>query len=155
MSLERVVAAAFAPVEAALLAGKIPGALLGAITRDGDVALRHAGAAQLVPERVDLRADTWFDLASLTKIIFTTTMILRLVEQGRIALDDKLVRAIPDLRQYDAAAAERQLTFRQCLAHQTFLPAVEPLYSYGQDAPTLRAFILQRVWAQGDRKSVV
>jgi CubicO group peptidase (beta-lactamase class C family) len=46
-------------------------------------------------------------------------------------------------------AAERRLTFRQCLAHQTHLPAVEPLYTYGQDPDTLRAFILQRVWQAG------
>ena len=60
-----------------------------------------------------------------------------------------LTAAIPDLRQYDAGAAERRLTFRQCLAHQTHLPAVEPLYTYGQDPATLRAFILQRVWPAG------
>jgi CubicO group peptidase (beta-lactamase class C family) len=72
-----------------------------------------------------------------------------LVAQGRIALDDPLTVAIPDLRQYDLDAPERRLTVRQCLAHQTHLPAVEPLYTYGQDPATLRAFILQRVWRQG------
>jgi len=149
MNLDGIVAAGFAPVEAALIAGRIPGAVLGAVTRDGAIARRHAGAAQLVPERAEMHGDTWFDLASLTKVIFTTTMILRLVEEGRIALDDRLTRAIPDLRQYDATAAERTLTFRQCLAHQSFLPAVEPLYTQGQDPQTLRAFVLQRVWAQG------
>ena len=46
-------------------------------------------------------------------------------------------------------AAERSLTFRQCLSHQTHLPAVEPLYTYGQEPATLRAFILQRVWRAG------
>ncbi len=56
---------------------------------------------------------------------------------------------IPDLRQYDMKAVERQLTFRQCLAHNTHLPAVEPLYTYGQDPQTLRAFVLQRVWQPG------
>lgn len=149
MRLDGIVAAGFALVEAALSAGRIPGAVLGVVTRDGGIARRHAGAAQLVPEHAELHVDTWFDLASLTKVIFTTTMILRLVEEGRIALDDRLTRAIPDLRQYDTAAAERALTFRQCLAHQSFLPAVEPLYTYGQDPLTLRAFVLQRVWAQG------
>lgn len=60
-----------------------------------------------------------------------------------------MIVAVPDLRQYDLNAAERRLTFRQCLAHQTHLPAVEPLYTYGQDPATLRAFILQRVWQPG------
>jgi CubicO group peptidase (beta-lactamase class C family) len=94
--------------------------------------------------------DTWFDLASLTKVIFTTTAILRLVAAGRIGLDDRLTVAIADLRQYDVAgAAERRLTFRDCLTHRTHLPAVEPLYTYGQDPATLRAFILQREWRAG------
>jgi CubicO group peptidase (beta-lactamase class C family) len=44
---------------------------------------------------------------------------------------------------------ERKLTFRQCLAHQTHLPGVEPLYTYGRDPATLRAFVLQREWRAG------
>lgn len=139
---------AFALVQAAIDAGRIPGAVLG--LHDGTIRLRAAGAAQIEPERAPMREDTWFDLASLTKVVFTTTAILDLVAAGRIGLDDPLTVAIPDLRQYDVAGAlERRLTFRQCLSHQTHLPAVEPLYTYGQDPQTLRAFILQRVWTPG------
>jgi CubicO group peptidase (beta-lactamase class C family) len=140
---------AFEPAAAAVVSAGIPGAALGIVTASGERAVRCAGLAQIEPARESLSGATWFDLASLTKAIFTTTRILRLVEEGRIALDDPLTRAIPDLRQYDPNAAERHLTFRQCLAHQTHLPAVEPLYTYGQDPDTLRAFILQRVWRNG------
>jgi CubicO group peptidase (beta-lactamase class C family) len=137
---------AFAPIQAAIDSGRIPGAVLG-LLQDGRTMLRATGHAVLEPDRVAMREETVFDLASLTKVVFTTTAILRLVEQGRIGLDDPLTAAIPDLRQYDVAgAAERRLTFRQCLAHATHLPAVEPLYTYGQDPQTLRAFILQREW---------
>jgi CubicO group peptidase (beta-lactamase class C family) len=150
MSVAAAVDHAFEAVAAALATTPIPGAVLGAIDRTGTLAVRVAGDAQRVPERVAATRGTVYDLASLTKVVFTTTAILRLVEAGRIALDDPLTRAIPDLRQYDVAnAAERRLTFRQCLAHDTFLPAVEPLYTYGQDPATLRAFVLQRVWAHG------
>jgi CubicO group peptidase (beta-lactamase class C family) len=139
---------AFAHVQAAIEAGRIPGAVLGLY--DGTPRLRAAGAAQIEPAHAPMREDTWFDLASLTKVVFTTTAIMRLVEAGRIGLDDPLTVAIPDLRQYDVAGAlERRLTFRQCLSHQTHLPAVEPLYTYGQDPQTLRAFILQRAWNPG------
>ncbi len=141
--------AAFAPVAAAVEAGRIPGAVFGLIG-NGERGVRVAGFAQIQPTRAPMRRDTWFDLASLTKVVFTTTNVLRLVESGRIALDDPLTVAIPDLRQYDVAgAAERRLTFRQCLTHQTHLPAVEPLYTYGQNPDTLRAFVLQRVWTPG------
>lgn len=140
---------AFGPAAATIKSGLIPGAALGVVAAGGERAVHAAGWAQIEPEREPLSRATWFDLASLTKVIFTTTRILRLVEDGVIALDDPLTTAIPDLRQYDMNAAERRLTFRQCLAHQTHLPAVEPLYTYGQDPETLRAFILQRVWRSG------
>ena len=142
--------AAFAPVAAAVEAGRIPGAALGLVSIDGDSAVRFAGMAALVPERDELTRDHWFDLASLSKVIATTTIILRLAEQGRLDLDRPLTDAIPDLRQYDVAnAAERRLTFRDCLMHRTFLPAVEPLYTYGDDPARLRAFVLQREWPHG------
>lgn len=128
---------------------RIPGAVLGVVTRTGRRAVAVHGFAQREPTDAPMRRETWFDLASLTKVLFTTPAILRLAAAGRIALDDPLTVAIPDLRQYDRNAPERGLTFRQCLAHQTHLPAVEPLYTYGQDPATLRAFILQRVWTPG------
>ncbi len=141
---------AFAPALEAVDSGVIPGATLGIITADGTQTVRVAGMAALVPEPEPLTADHWFDLASVSKVIATTTMVLTLAEQGRIDLDRPLTDAIPDLRQYDIAnAAERRITFRDCLAHRTFLPAVEPLYSYGQNPATLRAFVLQREWRQG------
>jgi len=141
--------AGFRPAEEAVAARQIPGAVLGIVAADGARAVRVSGFAQVDPALQRMERATWFDLASLTKVIFTTTEILRLIEEGRISLDDPLTVAIPDLRQYDLNAAERRLTFRQCLSHQTHLPGVEPLYTYGQDPATLRAFILQRVWQAG------
>lgn len=131
------------------VAAHIPGAALGVVTTTGDRAVEVFGLAQREPESAPMHRGTWFDLASLTKVLFTTPQILHLVADGSIGLDEKLTAAIPDLRQYDADAAERRLTFRQCLSHQTHLPAVEPLYTYGLQPTTLRAFILQRVWQHG------
>lgn len=142
-------AGAFVPVEQAITLGRIPGAALGIVTATGERAVTFGGRAQVTPAPVAMRRETVFDLASLTKVIFTTTTILRLVEHGRMALDQPLGELIPDLKQYDLQAPERALTVRQCLSHQTFLPAVEPLYTYGQDPRTLRTFILQRAWAHG------
>lgn len=146
---EALAEAAFRPVADAVGEGRIPGAVLGIVTSDGRRATRLAGLAQREPVQDPIVAGTWFDLASLTKVIFTTTEILRLVARGRIGLDDPLVVAIPDLRQYDMAAAERRITVRQCLSHLTHLPAVEPIYTYGDDPETLKAFVLQREWRPG------
>lgn len=147
--LEALAERAFAPARASIAAGNIPGAVLGLITRDGRRAVRVAGNAQLVPSMRPMFRETWFDLASLTKVIFTTTEILRLAAEGRIDLDAPLTSVIPDFRQYDAGAWERRITFRQCLGHQTALPHVEPIYTYGSDPATLRAFVLQREWRAG------
>lgn len=144
-----LVDAAFAPLAAAIAAGRIPGGVLGIVDRDGRRAIRAAGAAQTVPGHRAMQEGTWFDLASLTKVIFTTPRILALAETGSIDLDAPLTVALPDLRQYDPAAWERTVTFRQCLGHQTPFPAVVPIYTYGRDAELLRAFVLQREWPRG------
>jgi CubicO group peptidase (beta-lactamase class C family) len=139
---------AFALVAAAIAAGRIPGAVLGIVDATGRE-IRVAGSAQRVPDTRPMRRDTWFDLASLTKVLFTTPRILALADTGRIDLDGPLTALLPDLRQYDAAAWERRVTFRQCLGHQTPFPAVEPIYTYGRDPDLLRAFVLQREWRAG------
>lgn len=148
--IEQVADAAFAPALASVETGRIPGATLGIVTADGARATRVAGLAQKVPSPEPLTREHWFDLASLTKVIATTSFVLRLADQGRIDLDRPLTDAIPDLRQYDVAnAPERKLTFRDCLLHRTFLPAVAPIYTYGDDPARLRAFVLQREWRHG------
>jgi CubicO group peptidase (beta-lactamase class C family) len=149
MSLAPLTDRAFAPVAAAIEAGRIPGAVFGIVTRDGARDVRYSGSAQVVPSWRAMHEGTWFDLASLTKVLFTTPRILALAEAGRIDLDAPLTILLPDLRQYDPSAWERQVTFRQCLGHQTPFPAVEPIYTYGRDPDLLRAFILQRDWRKG------
>jgi CubicO group peptidase (beta-lactamase class C family) len=139
----------FEPAFDAVTQKRIPCAALGLITRDGQRVIRFAGLAQIEPDVVPYDQSMWFDLASLTKVIFTTQRILELVDAGQLHLDETLSRYIPDLRQYDLAAPERALTVRALLSHQTHLPAVEPLYTLGQDAETLRAYVLQRAWKSG------
>ncbi len=148
--IEQACHTAFAPAARMVEDGTIPCAALGMVTAAGASAVTIAGMAALEPERDRLTRDHWFDLASLTKVIATTNMVLQLAEEGRLDLDRPLTDAIPDLRQYDVEnAAERQLTFRDCLLHRTFLPAVEPIYTYGDDPARLRAFVLQREWRHG------
>jgi CubicO group peptidase (beta-lactamase class C family) len=141
---------AFGALREAVASKRIPGGVLGLVNREGQRLVRAIGAAQLVPKMRPMGIETWFDLASLTKVTFTTPRILALAETGAIDLDAPLVTVLPDLRQYDANAWERKVSFRQCLAHQTPFPAVEPIYTYGRDPGLLRAFILQRKWQAGE-----
>ena len=119
----------FAPAKRAVEEGRIPCAALGLVMRDGHRQIAILGNAQREPHAIKLERNMWFDLASLTKVIFTTHRVLILARDGQIALDDRLEKHIPDLRQYDTSAPERALTIRQILSHQTHLPAVEPLYT--------------------------
>lgn len=140
---------AFAPLEKSVTDNRIPGGVLGIIDLKHGHMTRAVGSAQVVPIERRMTEDTWFDLASLTKVIFTTTRILKLADDGTIDLDAPLTTVLPDLRQYNAEAWERKITFRQCLGHQTPFPGVEPIYTYGRDPDLLRAFILQREWKAG------
>ncbi|WP_202360475.1 serine hydrolase domain-containing protein [Mesorhizobium sp. 131-3-5] len=144
--LQQLFDRAFAPLEAAVAAKRVPGGVLGIVDSNGHRIVRAIGSAQLVPKQRPMTVETWFDLASLTKVVFTTPRILALAEDGVIDLDAPLISVLPDLRQYDQSAWERKVTFRQCLGHQTPFPAVEPIYTYGRDPELLRAFILQREW---------
>lgn len=149
MTLDRKIDDVFLPAIERITSKSIPGAALGLIKKTGERALRVAGNAQIESEIIPLNTSMWFDLASLTKVIFTTQRCLELVDAGFITLDEPLSQYLPDLRQYDLKASERQLTVRQLLSHETFFPAVEPLYTLGQDPETLRAYILQRDWPKG------
>ena len=140
---------AFVPLAEAIAAGRIPGGVLGVVDAGGNRAIRAMGAAQTIASHRMMTEDTWFDLASLTKVLFTTQRILALAEAGSIDLDAPLTSVLPDFRQYNPDNWERRITFRQCLGHQTPFPAVFPLYTYGRDPDLLRTFLLQHQWEAG------
>jgi len=56
--------------------------------------------------------DTIFDLASMTKCIATATSVMKLVEQGRIRLNDPVAAYLPELRR-----RKENITIRQLLTH--------------------------------------
>ena len=68
--------------------------------------------------------DTIFDLASLTKVISTATLVMRAVDDGVLRLDDLVSQWIPEWRGSDRA----QVTLRDLLAHSSGLTAYLPYY---------------------------
>lgn len=68
--------------------------------------------------------DTIFDLASLTKVLATTPLVMQLVERGQLGLDDPVANHVPAWRGDDRAA----VTIRDLLAHCSGLPAWQPYY---------------------------
>ena len=77
-------------------AGAIPGAVLGLVDAGGARALRSGGFAQTTPVERAMRDDTVFDLASLTKVLFTTPRVLTLAEAGALERGRASVSALRD-----------------------------------------------------------
>ncbi|MGN9909659.1 serine hydrolase [Phytohabitans sp. LJ34] len=75
-------------------------------------------------ERIPMRKDTIFDLASISKL-FTTVVVLRQVEAGRVDLDAPVARYLPEF----AAGGKADVTVRMLLTHTSGLPAFLPLWS--------------------------
>ena len=144
--LKDVFDAAFVPIQTSIDSSRIPGAAFGIVDLKRGRIAGVSGQAAVKPEPRPLGVDTWFDLASLTKALFTTPRILALHESGRLDLDQPVTSVIPDLRQYNVDAWERRITFRDCLGHQTFFQADIALHIYGENPMLLRHFVLQYQW---------
>ncbi len=105
-------------VEAAVQSKKIPGAVV-LIGHDGQVVYRKAfGERALVPEREPMTVDTIFDMASVTKVVATTTAVMQLVEQGKIDLGAPVSEYWPDFAQN----GKEQVTIRELMTHYSGLP---------------------------------
>lgn len=131
-------------LRAAVGSGGLPGAALGVVDAAGRRATLLVGHARLQPGPAPLQADTVFDLASLTKPLFTARTVLRAAEDGRLDLDDAVGVHLPELAWMQDTAL-RARTLRELLTHTAGLPAWAPLYTWG-DAPTIRARVLQEPW---------
>ncbi|WP_366657917.1 serine hydrolase domain-containing protein [Fodinicurvata sp. EGI_FJ10296] len=147
-SCAEIAADAAAPLRDAVDQGRIPGGTLGIITRDGTSASVSFGRHTIDTSATAVSTATWFDLASLTKVMVTVPAVLRLVSEGRIDLDDPIARHLPTLNQTRPDAPVRALTVRALLTHQSGLAPVEPLYTWAAGA-TLRQAILQHDWSPG------
>jgi uncharacterized protein YbbC (DUF1343 family)/CubicO group peptidase (beta-lactamase class C family) len=106
-----------AVIEQAIQEKQIPGAVL-VIGHDGTVIYRKAyGERALEPRREAMTLDTVFDLASLTKVIATTTAVMQLVEQGKVRLNDPVAKYLPEFGQN----GKDDITVRQLLVHMSGL----------------------------------
>lgn len=120
--------ASFEPVEG-LLADAVarrvtPGAVIEVGRRDGPLWTAAAGRLTYEPDAPAAMVETVFDLASLTKVIATTTFLMQLADRGRLALTDPVARWLPEWRGVD----RDHVTLADLLAHCSGLTAHLPLY---------------------------
>src|SRR5262249_11367661 len=110
-------------VEEAVAHDEVPGAVL-LVGHQGRILHRRAyGARALVPEREPMTLDTIFDLASLTKVVATTSALMKLMERGQLRLNDRVARYLPE---FGAGKQEGkdQVTLRQLLTHTAGLAPI-------------------------------
>ncbi|HEU4891806.1 MAG TPA: exo-beta-N-acetylmuramidase NamZ domain-containing protein [Vicinamibacterales bacterium] len=92
---------------------RLPGAVVLIGVGDRIVYQKAIGDRALVPAREPMTLDTIFDLASLTKVVATTTSVMLLIEQGKLRLIDRVSTFIPGFERYGKA----DITIRHLLTH--------------------------------------
>ena len=103
--------ARFAPLDELLKdavdKGSAPGAVL-LVGHNGAVVYRKAyGVMALEDPKEPMTPDTVFDVASLTKVLATTTSVMRMVQLGQVKLNDPVAKYIPEFGQNGKAGCDR------------------------------------------------
>jgi CubicO group peptidase (beta-lactamase class C family) len=113
-----------AAVQAGVSARAFPGGVL-AVGRDGSLAhLRAFGRLSYDEDAAAVATDTFYDLASLTKVVVTTTLSMILFDEGKLDLDARVHDWFPGF----SGPAKEQVTVRQLLTHSGGLLWWAPLY---------------------------
>jgi uncharacterized protein YbbC (DUF1343 family)/CubicO group peptidase (beta-lactamase class C family) len=123
-------------IEEAIQKDQIPGAVL-VVSHEGRIVHQKAyGSRALVPVREPMTVNTIFDVASLTKVVATTSSIMKLVEQGRVRINDRVTEYIPEYQ-----SGKSDITVRHLLTHYSGLRPFFQLESGGYDAGVRTAVI--------------
>lgn len=90
------------------------------IARDGKIVYRRAAGWADRENRVPVRQDTIFRLASMTKML-TSATALKLIEEGRLSLDDTVTRWLPYFTPRLEDGRQPDITVRQLMTHTSGL----------------------------------
>ena len=125
-------------VQRFLLDNDVPGAAVG-IVRDGTLIYAKGHGVRSVERHEPVVANTLFQIGSVTKV-FTTTLMLRLRDEGRLALDDPVSTYLPPQVAMPAwGTGEERLipTLRHLATHRSGLPRDQPNRRDRPHSPTV------------------
>ncbi|WP_265594097.1 exo-beta-N-acetylmuramidase NamZ domain-containing protein [Haloferula sp. BvORR071] len=105
-------------IQQAITDARTPGAVFR-LEREGVVYQRAYGSRAIVPEREPMSEDTIFDAASLTKVIATTSAVMKLVEAGKLDPEAPASRYLPEF----GTLGKERITLRHLLTHSSGLRA--------------------------------
>lgn len=121
-----VLSRAFAILEQAIADHAFPGAACSVVWRGEVVAQRGFGRFTYDAASSEVKADTAYDLASLTKVVATTPAAMLLHDRGALDVEAPVVELAPE---FDTGDARRRLvTVRMLLAHSSGLPGYVRLF---------------------------
>lgn len=103
-------------IEKAIADNQIPGAVLLVGQGAQTLHLKAYGSRAIEPGREQMTLDTIVDSASLTKIVATTSSVMKLVEQGKIRLADRVTEYLPGFQ-----GGQSDVTVRHLLTHYSGL----------------------------------
>jgi CubicO group peptidase (beta-lactamase class C family) len=121
---------------------------LAVVTKSSTLFRAWGGYSNLVGPTRETTRDTIYDLASLSKVVSTTTLALWLVEQRRWKLSDHVARWLPGLTRDD-------LTIEQLLTHTSGLIPHRPFFHLGRDPLAIRKAVYAEVARGGAPGEVV
>lgn len=112
-----------------------PGAVLIA-GKDGKIFLHEAIGNHTYAQKQATRRSDIFDLASITKVIATTSVVMKLVEAGQLDLDEKVVTYLPEFKgkQPEYFQQKSEITIKHLLTHTAGLPPFKQYYLMDGDA---------------------
>jgi len=115
---------AAAIIERGIAARAFPGATVEVGGRDGARWQGAFGRFTYAPDAPQVTLETVYDLASLTKVIATTTRAMQAIEAGALTLDARLAEYLPEWRGSDREA----VTIADLLEHASGLTAYLPFF---------------------------
>jgi CubicO group peptidase (beta-lactamase class C family) len=125
VGLDAGLAAQLDSIGRAAVADRAAPAIAVAVGRHGRlVHLRGYGTVDWAPGSAQVTDSTLFDLASVTKVVASTTAAMILEEEGRLDLDRTVASYLPELTD----SAKQGITVRMLLTHRGGLEAFAPLY---------------------------
>ncbi len=113
-------------VRTAIADSAFPAAQVAVVHRSALVYNKAFGTYTYEPASRDIDVTTMFDLASLSKVIGTTTAVMKLYDEGRIGLDDPVSRYLPAFAEGEKAA----ITIRHVLTHRAGFPPFRRFWTF-------------------------
>lgn len=102
------------------------------------------GYRQVMPLHLQVDKDTLFDMASVTKIMVTTMVTLRLVENGLLALSDKMEQFYDNIPQ-----TSRDITVKHLLTHTSGIPGHYSILGLNRDNIDMEILSLPPAYPKG------